>query len=122
MQSMPLIAERSLGASSAVDLPGAEGEGSPAPFARSSMPPLLPSEGIPEGSSVTARSNSFVWPAVLRYGEHVVTLDRQQYKAVRGASGLLRAWVSSASRRELHTVLRVPGFDDAENAAAVRCV
>ena len=62
------------------------------------------------------------WPAVLVYGNHTVLLNREQYRAVRSMSGLLREWLSASSRQALHAVLRVPGFSDEENAVAVQCL
>jgi hypothetical protein len=49
-------------------------------------------------------------------------LSKEECRALRSHSGLLRVWTAAARRQALHTVLKVPGLTDEENLEVVKCL
>ena len=93
--------------------------GSPPPHRTAPGPSSDSMSPILRGSSSAASSG---WPAVLRYGRHSLSLSKEECRALRSHSGLLRVWTAAARRQALHTVLKVPGLTDEENLEVVKCL
>lgn len=106
------VTPRSLSAASCLGIGQArdtyEAAATPTAAASRALPVPIVSLSQPSTpATATAAAASSGWPAVLHYGHHSLTLSKEECRALRSHSGLLRAWTAAARRQALHTVLKV---------------